>query len=71
MNNFQIKNKKAFFSTALINSPYCNKLIDDNLFFLNFNDKSYRKAQNRKSIDWVGFSPSFLEDVDIERLKVI
>jgi protein xylosyltransferase len=66
------KREQIFYHTIIVNSPFCNNLIDIHLRDANFQHETGRACQcSKKFIDWCGCSPNYYKKSDFKRLKVI
>lgn len=63
---------ETFYNTIIINSPFCDKIIDVGLRAMNFQKEGGgRSCQcDKPMVDWCGCSPIFYKTKDFNRLKV-
>ncbi|XP_060066628.1 xylosyltransferase 1-like [Ylistrum balloti] len=59
---------ESFFHTLIHNSPFCDKLVDNNLHMTNWRRRQGCKCQYKHIVDWCGCSPNDLKSNDFDRL---
>ncbi|WAQ96621.1 XYLT-like protein [Mya arenaria] len=58
----------SFFHTLLLNSEYCERIVDNNLHLTNWKRKQGCKCQHKNQVDWCGCSPNVFKSDDLQRL---
>ena len=62
---------ETFYNTIIINSPFCDKIIDVGLRAMNFQKEGGRSCLcDKHMVDWCGCSPLYFKKRDFNRLKV-
>ncbi|XP_052788050.1 xylosyltransferase oxt-like isoform X2 [Mya arenaria] len=59
---------ESFFHTLLLNSEYCERIVDNNLHLTNWKRKQGCKCQHKNQVDWCGCSPNVFKSDDLQRL---
>lgn len=61
---------QSFFHTLLLNSKFCDTMVDNNLHLINWRRKQGCKCQHKNQVDWCGCSPNVFKIEDLERILV-